>query len=150
MINNDILYKIIEINFHPTDIQIRRVSKTWRNTLDEILISKYKDLKYIFTKIANNQIYDLSFEYCHNLIYNHCLQKTESIVLLIASYIFKSYELDIGQAILASKTFSNICLYLNKLKFNYYRKQNIHCSKYSFRFSYIRLLKKIQKKKKHQ
>lgn len=150
MINNDILYKIIEINFHAADIKIRRVSKTWRNTFDEILISKYNNLKYIFTKIANNQIYDLSFEYCHHLIYNHCLQKTEYIVLLIASHIFKSYKLDIGQAISASKHFSDICLYLNKLKLNYYRRQNIHCSKYSFRFSYIRLLKKVQKKKKHK
>ena len=148
--NNDILYKILETDFHAMKlIKIRRVSKEWRNTFDEILISKYNDLVEIFTKIAKNKIYDLSFEYCYRLIYNHCLQKTECVVLLIASHIFKSYDLDIGQAISASKIFSDICLYLNKLKYNFFQKQNIHFSKYTFRFCFNRVLKnKIRKKKR--
>ena len=147
--NNDIFYNIIEINFHAIDmIKVRGVSKDWRNTINEILILKYNDLVYIFTKIAENQVYDLSFEYCYRLIYNHCLQKTECVVLLIASHIFKSYDLDIGQAISVSKLFSDICLYLNKLRCNFFRRKNIFFPRYAFRFSFVRVKKKNRRKKR--
>ena len=138
--SGDVIYEILK--HCDDDSRLRQVSKEWKETFDQSLMSNHAELATILIKISTNRASELSFAASHHLIYKHCVQKKEHIVLFIASRVFSSFDLDIAQAIRASKAFEDICLYMNRIKFKFFMTQHISFPHYAFRFSFVRYLRK--------